>query len=275
MRNRSPSHFSTSLSLQFFSFLHFPLFPLIAIQFVLLSPSFPVVLISKPAFDVLRDLETYLLTLDDMSQISLMARKTGSFMTWLSSSGGGGFGRHVMAVQPASSTSSSRSKAKGSLEILPGVTLDQLPTKPSRPPTPFNLYFKEKYTPGKRAADQMKELAESWKHVSGSEKTRYENMSQPAMEKYKRQMIEYSKFMTQKLTLTQVAQLLKAASSVKVPSNPRGKSGYNVFLAESCRGIQGKPDLKSVARQWSSLSQSEKQKWVEKAEKENRTLKAN
>ena len=198
-----------------------------------------------------------------MKPIAMMSRNTGSFMNWLSSTGG----RPVLNTQPAS-TSSRTAKGKPAIEILPGVTLENLPTKPLRPPSAYNLYVKEKLVGGSGipAAAQMRQISIEWKSVPAAEKARYESQVRPAMEKYKQQMNEYSRFMSQKLTITQVAQILKTVTP-KSRGSTRKLSGYNLFLREATKGTSGKPDVKAIASQWSSLSTSDKLKWNDRAVK--------
>lgn len=204
-----------------------------------------------------------------MKPISMISRNSGSFLNWLSVSGA----RPVIATQPASTASASRSKEK-TIEILPGVTLDQLPVKPSRPPSAFNLFVREKMTGvHEKGTTFMKEVAQAWKLVPPQEKARYERQSKPTMDKYKQEMIEYNRFMTQKLTLTQVAEILKKSNPKIRTGHPRAPTGYNIFLAEALKGKAGKPDLKMLATEWNSLSPSEKQKWTQRAEQRSQTVK--
>jgi len=187
---------------------------------------------------------------------TLIPRNSGSFLNWLTS---------PRPAAQAASTSSRSHRSPITVEILPGVTLDRLPVRPIRPPSAFNLFLKERMIPGQRAAPQMKELASTWKSVPVEEKVRFENKSKPAMDRYRQEMIEYNKFMGQKITIEKVAELLRKSASVKPPSRPRRKTGYNVFLGEALKGKSGRPDLKAISLEWSALSTGEKQKWNGKA----------
>jgi len=187
----------------------------------------------------------------------------------------------VQADHFSTNTASKVKVTKETLEVVPGVTLatllQQRENKPRQPGGAFTLYVKERVSsvrasnPGRKVTGIIKELSDEWKNLSPSQKDRYLQASKRETEKYQQALNEYNKIMGQKITLDRVATLIRdvgkrggrpAAAATRAP---RAISGYAFFIKETLTGRQGKPDLKALGLQWTSLSQGEKARWSERA----------
>lgn len=218
-----------------------------------------------------------------------------SMFNWLSQGGGSSsFGSSFAPSSPSSqvlenssvqadhfstNTASKVKVTKETLEVVPGVTLatllQQRENKPRQPGGAFTLYVKEKASsarassPGRKVTGIIKELSDEWKNLPPSQKDRYLQASKRETEKYQQALKEYNKIMGQKITLDRVATLIrdvgKRGGRSAATRAPRAISGYALFIKETLAGRQGKPDLKALGLQWTSLSQGEKARWSERA----------
>ena len=148
--------------------------------------------------------------------------------------------------------------------------LTSLPVKPTRPATAYALFVHQRHVqlkqqnPGALWMEAQKLASAEWKTVNDSVRQRLEGQRKEADEKYKQQLKQYKIQLKQTVVLADVMKLVLKKKSD--PSNVKKKlSGYNVFVTEKTSGKQGAPDLKAIAKDWSSLTEWEKKRYNDKA----------
>lgn len=117
-----------------------------------------------------------------------------------------------------------------------------------RPKTGYNLFVADKIKDFKDVdqKEKMKLVGQLWKTATDKEKSKY-------IEKADKLRKEFEK-----------------ANPVEKKKPKRGLSGYNVYMKEKIKGVEGenqKEKLLKVSSSWRKLSESEKQKYKDEAKK--------
>jgi len=156
-----------------------------------------------------------------------------------------------------------------------GIDFNNLPKKP-KIPSAYNYYIVEQFKqmkekdPAMKLKDVTKQLGPVWKQMSDKEKSKYEDAVTKLTHKMRNNTEEYKQLMNKRFTLEEVADFLKTYEKTKKRKTGR-ISGYSLFMRQQIRGSTGKPDLATLAGRWRELSDSEKERYNEKARKESET----
>ena len=153
-------------------------------------------------------------------------------------------------------------------EVLPGVKIVDLLNKPTRPPSAFNLFMKERLSILKKQGEDLrqpfKKLGSEWKNLDPNEKAKFVQAakSQPKIQDY----VQFRDLMSKKVTLNSVLRSIRESGIVK---RPRPANAWSVFLKENWHsvpsGATNKARLQALADKWRRASEAEKQEFQRKA----------
>ncbi|RWS08318.1 high mobility group-T protein-like protein [Dinothrombium tinctorium] len=187
--------------------------------------------------------------------------------------------RAKKAAKNETSGTKKRETTESSPSVASIISLYDLPLKPKRPMSAYNVFCKEIFN-GRRANNEitdlsstMKEASERWKTLSAAEKAKYERQVENDRKRYEKELQEYKKVMDQKITVKDFVQTLNDyLKEAEVERNSLKKmSAFHLFLREEVKdkGIK----LAEAARHWNSLDERTKSEYKERAEKMNEEYK--
>lgn len=155
--------------------------------------------------------------------------------------------------------------------------LNDLPSKPKRPPTAWNRFVNEHKDSlkGLKAAEFSKTFAAKWSSMDPSAKAPYEEAYKRDLVKYEQVKREYDSVMNQMIAVKDVAKLVgEMKHKNEKPKSTRLPNGYNLFVAEVMAKDRpvlssGKPDLTSIARSWRALPDSQRHAYTQRAREQS------
>ncbi|XP_068957921.1 transcription factor A, mitochondrial isoform X2 [Petaurus breviceps papuanus] len=166
--------------------------------------------------------------------------------------------------------------------FMKDCTLSNFPKKPWSSYIRFTMerrpMLKAQY-PHLKSTEVIKKLAEAWRELPESQKKIYEEATKAELKIYKE---ESSKYMAKlnpdqkkilkeekrrRKTKKEIIKKKRELTAFGKPKKPR--SGYNIFVSEhfkEAKGGSSQEKLKSLNKEWSNLSPSRKQVYLQLAE---------
>ncbi|KAI1287946.1 Transcription factor A, mitochondrial [Halotydeus destructor] len=164
------------------------------------------------------------------------------------------------------------------------VDLGNLPQKPKRPPSAFNLFFAEQFDLDRSndgtllLKSAMPIYSKKWKDLPVEKKAEYDKKLLKDYEKYSQDKASYDSVMKKTITVEKMVDVIndyleqtkKLAKANKPLRNP---GPYAIYVQEQFKNSSTKMNLKELGEKWRSMSASEKEKYTDLAAEGKKTLK--